>query len=125
MTVYFKWLDEYSLGDPEIDAQHKYMFRLANEIQYSQPSETEQYAHKLYNYTKWHFRDEENRFAEMKSPLLTEHMKLHNELINALDKVIQKGLSTEEDLERLKAFYLKWLVDHILYQDRKAIRHHR
>jgi hemerythrin len=122
MTVFFKWLDEYSLGLPKIDEQHQYMFRLANEIQYSEPSEAEQYARKLYNYTKWHFSDEEKYFSRIESPLLTEHMKLHNGLIKGLDAVIKSGLSTNDDVEKLKTFFLKWLVDHILYQDRKVIK---
>ena len=67
MTVFFKWIDEYSIGIPEIDEQHRYMFQLANEIQYAEISEAEQYADKLYNYTKWHFSSEEKYFSEISS----------------------------------------------------------
>jgi hemerythrin len=123
MTVFFKWIDEYSVGIPEIDEQHRYMFQLANEIQYAEISEAERYADKLYNYTKWHFSGEEKYFSEIQSPLLIEHMQLHNKLLDGLYAIIEKGLSTNEELEKLKSFYLKWLVDHILYQDRKVIRH--
>jgi len=42
--------------------------------------------------------------------------------IKELNAVVAKGFSTKNDIERLKSFYLKWLVDHILYQDRKLIR---
>jgi len=122
MTVYFKWLDEYSLGVQEIDDQHKFMFQLANEIQFSELSDGKKYADKLYNYTKWHFSVEEKYFSELKSPHLMKHMEMHNILLEGLVSIMDDGLSTYEDLEKLKAYYLKWLVEHILYQDRKAFR---
>lgn len=125
MTIFFKWFDEYSIGVPEIDQQHQHMFQLANEIQYSTPAEAKKYAEKLHNYTKYHFGVEESYFSEINSPILIEHLNFHNKLLEELISIINEGLSTHENLEHLKSFYLKWLVDHILYQDRKVIRYHR
>jgi hemerythrin len=122
MTVFFKWLDEYSLGIAKIDQQHQYLFKLANEIQYSSPSEFSQYTERLYQYTKTHFSEEERYYSENKSPLINEHLGLHNKLLNDLILIIDEGVSTHEKFEKLKYFYLKWLVDHILYQDRRVIR---
>jgi len=51
-----------------------------------------------------------------------KHMEMHNILLEGLVSIMDDGLSTYEDLEKLKAYYLKWLVEHILYQDRKAFR---
>jgi len=98
------------------------MFQLANEVQFVEISEAKHYADKLYNYTKLHFSIEEKYFSEIGSPLLLAHMKMHNRLLEGLNTIVQNGLSTKNDLERLKTFYLRWLVDHILYQDRKVIR---
>jgi len=122
MTVFIKWISEYSLGIPEIDKQHQYIFQLANEIQYADISEADYYADRLYNYTKWHFSVEEKYFSETGSPLLLEHMEMHNRLLEGLNAIVQNGLSTEDDFEKLKTHYLKWLVEHILYQDRKIVR---
>jgi len=122
VTVFFKWLDDYSLGITKIDQQHQYMFQLANEIQYSSPSEFKQYAEKLYQYTKYHFGDEERYYTEINSPLLKEHLGLHNQLLKKLVSIIDEGLSTHEKFEKLKYFYLNWLIDHILYQDRRVVR---
>jgi len=98
------------------------MFQLANEIQFSSSSEFKQYAEKLYQYTKYHFGEEEQYYKKIESPLLKEHLKLHNQLLNKLISIIEQGVSTHEKFENLKYFYLKWLVDHILYQDRSVIR---
>ena len=122
MTVFFKWEDDYSLGVANIDQQHQYMFQLANEIQYSTPTEFKRYAEKLYQYTKYHFDEEEQYYKEIGSPLLKEHLKLHNQLLDSLVLIVEESLSTYEKFERLKNFYLNWLVDHILYQDRRVLR---
>lgn len=122
MAVSFKWEDHYSLGDANIDQQHQYLFQLANEIQYSSPAEFKKYAEKLYQYTKYHFDEEEQYYKEIGSPLLKEHLKLHNQLLDSLVLIVEEGLSTYEKFERLKTFYLNWLVDHILYQDRRVLR---
>jgi hemerythrin len=122
VTVYFKWTDDYSFGVANIDQQHQYIFQLANEIQYSSPSEFDQYAEKLYKYTKYHFNEEEQYYKQIGSPLLKEHLKLHNQLLDSLISIVDEGLSTYEKFEKLKTFYLNWLVDHILYQDRRVLR---
>ncbi len=123
MTIYFKWINEYSSGHPEIDEQNQYLFRLANDIQFADPSEAELYAGKLYHYATKHFTLEEKYLFEIKSPHLTSHLKLHNKLLAYFISVAGEGSYDIDTFERLKSFIFEWIAVHFLYYDHKATRH--
>jgi len=125
MTAYFIWKEEYGVGVPELDDQHRYLFRLGNSIQDSADSEVEAYAHKLYIYTKKHFVAEESHMSEISFPLVVEHMKLHNALLRDLNTILHGVVSKGEDFEKLKLFFLNWLVEHILYHDKQYFKYTR
>jgi len=123
MTVFFKWINEYSSGNNEIDEQNQYLFRLANDIQSADASEAELYAGKLYYYATKHFTVEEKYLAEIQTPHLSFHLKLHNKLLASFINVAGEVSYDADTFERLKSFVLEWIVVHFLYYDLKAIRH--
>jgi hemerythrin-like metal-binding protein len=123
MTVYFKWLTDYSSGNNELDEQNQYLFRLANDIQFADASEAEIYAGKLYHYATKHFTLEEKYLFEIKSPHLTSHLKLHNKILAHFISVAGEGSYDVDTFERLKSFVMEWIVVHFLYHDLKALQH--
>lgn len=123
MTIHFKWINEYSSGNPELDEQNQYLFKLANDIQFADSSEAELYAAKLYHYAVKHFTIEENYLFEIRSPHLTSHMKLHNKMLSSFIAVSGEGSYDSDTFDRLKSFIFEWVTVHFLYYDLKAIRH--
>ncbi len=107
MSVNFEWEDKYYVGNVKLDNQHKYLFRLGNEIQDADKSEGKSYVMELFKYTKAHFGEEE------------EHMEMHNKLITDLSTVAERYSGTQENINDVAIFLYNWLTDHILTEDMK------
>jgi len=122
----FEWRSEYSLGHNAIDAQHKRLFELANDLHTAMTqgkgkgtlSET---LDKLVAYTKTHFDNEESLMLAHHYPDYPAHKSAHDALT---ERVIQfqkefeagrVGITVE-----LLQFLRDWLRTHIGETDRKV-----
>jgi hemerythrin len=123
MSVVFIWSDEYSVGDQEIDNQHKRVFELANSI--PDTWNKEQVMHmvmKLFRHTREHFTAEETLMKATGYPQQTEHMALHDRLITKLSEIAASPFENEDQVGAFKYFVYEWVIDHILNHDRKFFR---
>jgi hemerythrin len=125
----FVWKDEYSLGQPDIDREHKALFRIAqslNEAVERQEAQIELAGifARLVSYTRFHFSNEESLMRRTNYPDTARHIKEHDRLtakVAALERQFEQGEAsvTEETME----FLHRWLKHHILGTDQHVAKH--
>jgi hemerythrin len=122
----FEWRPEYSLGHDGIDAQHKRLFELGNELHNAMTqgkgkgalSET---LGRLLDYTKTHFANEERLMETHHYPDYVAHKAAHDALTSRVIQFQQDfaagrvGITVE-----LLQFLRDWLRTHIGETDRKV-----
>lgn len=132
-TGIVKWNPKFEIGIPVIDAQHKKLVNLCNnlyKIITSMPasgpgSEAWQqsffYAlHECVDYTKTHFHDEEVLMTAAKYDGFVSHKARHTEFVK---KVLETAKNMEKP-EKAKAlqfvrFLYDWILSHIAHEDRQ------
>lgn len=119
MSIKFEWDKRYSVGNEEIDAQHRRLFDLGNEMQNIHLSDMTKIIMKLYTHAMSHFDTEEHHMKAIGYPELVHHRELHNGLISGLNHLIEKPIDSYTGLERVKQFVYNWIIDHILNHDKK------
>ncbi len=117
------WSDEYALDLPEIDEQHKFLFRLIDDVWRTVVNKADRdttlgVVGELERYTVTHFAAEEAFMREQQYSLYHEHRAEHEKFVAriALEKASVKAgrpLSLE-----LMHFLRDWLVLHIRFTDR-------
>jgi hemerythrin len=122
------WDDSYSVGNEEIDAQHKEWIAIYNKLDHTLLNGSDQEVFSLaadtlramQEYAGFHFREEEQYMREINFPYLVEHRRLHTDFEDELynyNRSIRSGelvLNTE-----VMSIVKKWLLHHILHEDQK------
>ncbi len=122
MSIKFEWNDLFSVGNRELDRQHRGMFDLANSFEDGLDEEQiKKNIIDLHKYTREHFVTEEQMMRDTKYPGFDEHQQLHKELIVKLDNISTKSF-TEESVFSFMTFIYDWLTHHILDKDKDFIR---
>jgi hemerythrin len=119
----FDWKDEYSIGFPSIDSQHKKLFSLINEILEGMRAARELkdiqgILDELAQYAIYHFSQEEILFQEYGYRKSKEHGVAHEFFMKKLE--ILKAYTVNNDKEASEqsaAFLVRWLGSHILQDD--------
>ncbi|MEZ5358396.1 MAG: bacteriohemerythrin [Candidatus Zixiibacteriota bacterium] len=121
----YTWSNYMSVGDEKMDAQHKKLFRLVNELfEVIREDKGKQYTGKiideLLDYTVTHFRAEEHLLDERNYPKLEEQRESHKIFVDAItnfkhDLAIGKKTLNME----LISFLSDWLVEHIMKMDKE------
>ncbi len=117
MTIAFVWKEQYAVGVPELDHQHRYLFDLGNEIQKADIKQARAYVMKLYQYATAHFTAEEQHMKQIKYPDIKAHRKLHDQFVSDLNAISDPF--TPQSFDELKKFLYTWLIHHILNEDHK------
>ena len=126
------WDESYSVGDDTLDKQHKKWIRIYNTIHavMTDGDVTERNAigekvvKEMLDYTRDHFRFEEDYMRSIGFPGLSEHYRKHKDFDNevyTLCREIQKGgfvFNTE-----LISMIRNWLEEHILEEDMMYARY--
>jgi len=115
-----RWHDDYSVGIEAIDKQHRRLFDLANQLAVEIGSEAVAEAvESLVAYTMYHFAEEEGLLRRHGYSEVEGHQQRHRTLLDQVrefgDRLSGTGLSADE----LTDFLHKWIVNHILIEDRK------
>lgn len=123
MAIQFTWDQSYSVGNSEIDQQHRRMLELASSIpeKLDEPS-IRQLLMKIHEHAQEHFTDEENMMKEIGYPRLAEHRELHETLITQLDGLRAQSFHSEKSVRRFKRFVYDWVIDHIMNEDMDYFR---
>jgi hemerythrin len=126
------WKDEYGVGIPAIDGQHKHLFDIANRISELLANEllVDKYDHiiavlsELRDYTVEHFAAEEAYMLEHKYRKFLSHKALHQDFIEKITTVDLNQIDNEQNLylKDILNFVTEWLISHILQEDKQIVR---
>lgn len=122
---YVEWKDEYSVGIESIDRQHKKLIALINSLQtavnYSTGAEYEQEAlDALVDYTKTHFKYEEDLMEKNAYPDFTTHRAEHELMISRVEQVLAEyRRNPDAAMQDAIDFLRDWLINHINGTDKQ------
>ena len=123
------WNSTYSVNVKEIDLQHQKLVNLINELHESMKAGKGKEAMgkvltELANYTKFHFKYEEDLFKKTMYPDSMVHTLQHQNLVKQVVDFINQFQKGEKLLTMdLMNFLKKWLMDHIVGMDKKYSNH--
>ena len=122
MLPYVTWKHFYSVGDPFLDAEHKQILGIINEL-YDAVAQGQDHALRkpvlstLLQYTLAHFKHEEQAMADHEYPDFARHKAAHDKLRRRTrDFVDNVDLLTGRDLLR---FLKDWWLGHIQEMDKQ------
>ncbi len=120
----FPWSDKLSVGIEEIDAQHRVLVDLLNElyraIKERQGSEAAlEILGRLVEYTRIHFAVEESLMRVLGYHDYEEHKKHHSMLIEQVNDLHERVRGGQHVTFELLHFLRTWLTRHIMEEDRE------
>ncbi len=118
-----QWREEYSVGDAEIDRQHRNLFALIDRLE-DQDLDASAVAvtlEKLELYVKEHFSDEEAKLKACNyddmEPHIRQHEEFHQWLQQAKDSLKASPGSAIALGHNIHDFLRDWLLSHIMKSD--------
>ncbi len=139
MVNTMKWVKEYSVAIPILDAQHKQLFRMSDQLdsdlkQGLRSEEIEETLVHMGEYATRHFQMEEKYMEEVDYPGIDQQRKIHCQFAKTFQDMYEdfkeNGLS-QEVVEALRRDLTKWIRDHVIgidqqfgeyYKKRKGIQ---
>lgn len=122
MPADIAWKDYYSVNDPQLDAEHKQIIKLINELfaamrQHKEDHAAKEVLERLIQYTLTHFKHEEAILERVGYPDVEAHKALHARLRQqTIDLRENLSLVTGSDV----LYFLKqWWLGHIQGEDKK------
>jgi hemerythrin len=115
------------VGVNAIDNQHRELFKKADELfEAGKNGKSKEYILQLFDflgeYTKTHFKDEENYMLSIKYPEYESQKKMHESFIGklgSLRKDCEKAGVNLSVIINTNQFILEWLTKHISVDDKK------
>jgi len=118
------WSDELSVGNQEIDEQHKTLISLINALSDTLEHEMSEIVignilSALAEYTHVHFTKEEFIMKQVGYPLTQEHAAAHQVFVDQISHFIwQFDQNRTVAMADLIIFLRHWLIRHIMKEDR-------
>ena len=119
------WHENYNIGIAIIDEQHRKLCDMITELEKSMEGSDRYVAmgmviKDLVDYARVHFKDEERLMMKIGYPGIENQKNQHKKLIGQIVKILQDiKCGREIECKELYIFLKKWLVDHILQEDKK------
>jgi hemerythrin len=121
----FQWKSEYEIGLPEIDAQHRTLVDMLNQLYAAKRSDAvhqviEETLDRLMQYTRVHFSDEEAAMREVNYPYLDKQSRKHLDMTDQVVKMrdmLRQG--NEPATFELLNFMSDWWKTRITGDDQK------
>ncbi|NLK97658.1 hemerythrin family protein [Defluviitalea saccharophila] len=125
------WKDTYELGVPQIDAQHKELFRRVEaflqvlrskdtwEDKLPKINETLEF---MKGYVVEHFRDEEEYQKKINYPEYEAHKQIHSNMVGYVLEVSKQFEESNNDENLMQQFggkLLAWLINHVAAEDQR------
>lgn len=123
----FKWKMSYQLGEAQLDEEHQKLFDIAmralNNNNKDMKKSVKETIIELYDYMKTHFEHEEQYMKDIVYPNFEEHKEIHDNIIEEMNDFIKllPKLKIVDFEKKLIEFMDIWLINHILYEDKKII----
>jgi hemerythrin-like metal-binding protein len=123
--VYIVWKDEFSVGSAKLDAQHKYMFGLINELfaairKGHETEKVKQVIDGALDYGRMHFADEERIMLQCGFPQFPSHRQIHQDYTPKIKGLMADYQRRLGDISsELLRFLKTWWLNHILNMDKE------
>jgi len=126
-----KWDDSYLTGSDEVDAQHQHIFDHVNSLvkacdDGSGTAKVKETLDFLVNYAVQHFDDEEALQIRCHFPEYAKHKQMHDDfkvtVIDLVNRFNENGSSADLCAD-IKKTVIKWLLNHIITEDKKIGTH--
>ena len=125
------WRDEFALGVPEIDAQHKKLFAIANrayevlknDLLVDKYDQIVDIFNELKDYTVYHFTYEEDYMKSIGYRKFLSHKVQHDDFIQRINETDLRQIDENQEqylIETLE-FVVVWIENHILGVDKKIV----
>jgi len=112
------WDDSYRMGNDAMDAQHKHLFLVINELAaIDNLRELRPLILQLYKYTREHFEDEEALMRRVGFPNVEEHTEHHNQLLSRLSLLSMDVGKGHMSRSAIQAVMSNWATLHVLNDD--------
>lgn len=117
-----EWSDEYSVHNKAIDDEHKMLFELARKCydilhKNVDRNEVKAILIEFFNYMRTHFSHEEHYMKSIGYPYLSEHQKLHREIMREVASITKTSRQTQDLKQKIIYAARDWLVGHIMQED--------
>jgi len=123
-----QWKDDYCTGIAPIDEQHKELFSIANRIYDLLKNDLipDKYdsiiaiISELQNYTRYHFKTEEDYMQRINYRRFLSQKAAHNEFLAKMDAIDLGKIDNSQNqyLIEILDFVLDWLAGHIVKADK-------
>jgi len=119
---YINWDKNLQTGIDSIDAQHKTLVNILNEvyaafIEERSDMQLKETLKRLKDYSEYHFKTEEQFFEVYNYPEKVEHIQEHRRFKEQLDVFSEKIENNKSITHELVLFLTNWVKDHILLTD--------
>jgi len=124
-TRFVEWKDEYSVGIPSIDDQHKRLLGLINQLQTAVDYQTDdaftnEALGELVDYTRTHFVYEEKLMQDNGYPDFEAHRKEHEAMVEQVGHFLERYKQDRDaTIEEVTGFLKNWLINHINGTDKE------
>jgi hemerythrin len=122
-----RWSEKMSVGVPELDADHKELIKVINQLGADAEDEARRNAVRqslfaLLRYAEYHFAREEKVMAACRYPGVREHKLEHRDFVDRINRLHRRFDDNPEEAatvvnEALLNFLQDWLNHHILIED--------
>ena len=125
VSKFINWNETYSVGNTEMDNQHKKLIDIINELfdsfkEGKAEAILSEILDKTIDYANYHLDSEEKLLYKFNYPQKEEHEKFHNEFREKTKELKEMISSKSEDIHYNLLNYLKdWWLNHILVEDMK------
>lgn len=119
-----RWSDDFALGDPLVDSQHRAFFDEAAALRQAFDSDEPQtrlvtYAETFLANLRTHFADEEALMARLGFPALAAHRQEHGDLLARTERMVEEIRAAQCLIDGLlgSQALIGALVEHVTQQD--------
>jgi hemerythrin-like metal-binding protein len=130
MAKFFEWQDAYSVGNDEIDDQHRNLVSMVNHLHEHMKEDASMrlyvqiFLDELVSYVDYHFATEERAMKESHYPDFEAHKKVHDSLRTQVEDFRSKFALNQANIsDELMDFLKDWLLKHIGGMDTKIGAH--
>ena len=123
--AFVSWKEEYSVGVPQLDAQHRRLIDIMNSMHGAmlmggKPDALQAVLDDLVAYTRHHFSYEEQLMEQARYPGLEEHKRKHRAMVAQVEGFTAEITSGKATVSlKLMNFLKDWLTRHIMETDQR------
>jgi len=118
------WKAECRMGNDDIDAQHRLLYAIANELleidnPVSQELEIKYLLRHLKDYIDNHFKFEEQFMDKHNYPNIADHKMKHQKIIGEIKDALINSKTLYQVKDNLENLFIAWIQTHILVEDKR------